>query len=78
MEIIFPSSFFVFRSNLYSESDSGIFGLGVGKTRMCVLLLVTVILERWLSGRKRQIANLLRVLTSFEGSNPSLSVLKLL
>ena len=32
-------------------------------------------LERWLSGRKRQIANLLRVLSPFGGSNPPLSVL---
>lgn len=32
-------------------------------------------LERWLSGRKRQIANLLKVLIPSEGSNPSLSVL---
>jgi hypothetical protein len=31
-------------------------------------------LERWLSGRKRQIANLLMPLEVSEGSNPSLSV----
>jgi hypothetical protein len=31
--------------------------------------------ERWLSGRKRQIANLLMPLGVSEGSNPSLSVL---
>ncbi len=31
--------------------------------------------ERWLSGRKRQIANLLYDLGRTEGSNPSLSVL---
>ncbi len=37
-------------------------------------MIVLAHLERWLSGRKRQIANLLYVLGRTEGSNPSLSV----
>ena len=39
-----------------------------------VLLWIDTTLERWLSGRKRQIANLLIGSGLSEGSNPSLSV----
>ena len=39
-----------------------------------VLLWTDTTLERWLSGRKRQIANLLIGSGLSEGSNPSLSV----
>jgi hypothetical protein len=39
-----------------------------------LVTLVFVTLERWLSGRKRQIANLLERFGVPEGSNPSLSV----
>lgn len=37
-------------------------------------MIILAHLERWLSGRKRQIANLLIGLDLSEGSNPSLSV----
>lgn len=54
---------------------SGFFAIrGCQRLNVCAMVSYRH-LERWLSGRKRQIANLLRVLTSFEGSNPSLSVL---
>ncbi len=36
--------------------------------------MLALAMERWLSGRKRQIANLLYLLEGTEGSNPSLSV----
>jgi hypothetical protein len=40
-----------------------------------VIITFADLMERWLSGRKRQIANLLYGLDRTEGSNPSLSVL---
>ena len=43
-----------------------------------MLFCISPTLERWLSGRKRQIANLLYGINRTEGSNPSLSVLKTL
>jgi hypothetical protein len=42
-----------------------------------VIITFADLMERWLSGRKRQIANLLYGLDRTEGSNPSLSVLNL-